>query len=285
MNPAWSPPAAIRASVALHSLALAGMAIAPALWPWLAAAVAANHAGLTLAGMWPRNRLLGPNLVRLPAAAAASGIVALTFDDGPDPEVTPRVLDLLDRHGATASFFCVGARARRHPALVREIVRRGHSVENHTDRHPLGFAAFGIGGMRREILRAQAALADLTGVPPVLFRAPAGLRSPLLDPVLAGAGLGYVTWTRRGHDSLRRDPAPVLRQLVRGLRGGDILLLHDGTCARTAEGVPVVLAVLPGLLRAIEGRALRALPVPAAVAAAEPGAQRPRPRWKVLQPE
>ncbi len=283
MIPSWSPPAAIRATVALHGLALSGAAVAPALWPWMAGAVVANHAGLTVAGLWPRSRLLGPNLIRLPPAAAAWGLVALTFDDGPDPAATPRILDLLERHDAGASFFCIGERARLHPGLMREIVARGHSVENHTHRHPLGFAAFGLGAMRREVMTAQAVLADMTGVAPTLFRSPAGLRSPLLDPALAGTGLRYATWTRRGHDSMRRDPAGVLRRLHRGLGGGDILLLHDGTCARTDTGEPVVLAVLPRLLAAIAAAGLRAVPLPTALAlAAEPSGQPLPPAWKLL---
>ena len=267
--PPWSPAPAVRVSMALHALAAAGLLLWPSAWAWVLGAVAANHAVLGAVGMLPRNGLLGPNLVRLPEPCARRGLVALTFDDGPDPAVTPRVLDLLDRHGATASFFCVGERARSQPALVREIVRRGHSVENHSNRHPLAFACFGMGGMRGEVARAQTVLGGLADRAPGFFRPPAGLRSPLLDPVLARAGLRHATWTRRGHDGMRRDPGRVLRHLTVGLRGGDILLLHDGSCARTREGEPVVLAVLPDLLRAIGERGLRAVSLPAAFAAAE----------------
>lgn len=266
----------------LHGLALAGLVVSPNLWlRWLAIA-AANLALLGLLGMVPRNRLLGPNLVRLPKSCAQANLVALCFDDGPDPVVTLPVLDILERHGATASFFCVGRRARQHPGIVQEIIRGGHSVENHTDRHPLGFAAFGMSGMRGEVERAQAALAGITGHAPRFFRAPAGLRSPLLDPVLARCGLRYATWTRRGHDTIRRDPGRILCRLTTGLAAGDILLLHDGSCARTHDGQPVVLAVLPDLLAEIEARGLRAVSLPTALAA-EPAAQPlARPLWKVL---
>ena len=268
----WRPSPAMRATLWLHAAGLAGLALEPAAgWPWVAGGLAGNHAVLGLVGMRPRSRLLGPNLSRLPPEAVARGEVALTFDDGPDPRVTPRVLDLLEAAGATASFFAIGERAARHPALAREILRRGHSLENHTHRHPYGFACRGPGAMRREILAAQRAIAEATGVAPCFFRPPLGLRSPLLDPALAGTGLGCVSWTRRGHDALRTDPEAVLRRLTRDLAAGDILLLHDGNCAAAAAGRPVVLAVLPRLLARIAALGLRAVSLPRALAAAAPG--------------
>ncbi len=229
-------------------------------------ALAGNHLLLGAAGMCPRSTLLGPNIVRLPDASRRRGEVALTFDDGPDPEVTPRVLDLLDRYQARASFFCVGARVAAQPGIVREILRRGHSVENHTDRHPYGFAWFPPGRMRHEIAGAQQAIIDAVGVPPRFFRAPVGIRSPLLDPVLASLKLRSVTWTRRGHDGLRRDPRPVLRRLSRGLAAGDLLLLHDGSCVRSQGREPVVLSVLAALLDQIRSRGLRSVSLTTAFA-------------------
>ena len=264
---AWSPAPLVRASLLLHGAAALGFALRPGAWPWAAGAVLANHALIAAAGLWPQSPLLGPVLARLPDGAARQGLVALTFDDGPDPAVTPSVLGLLAAHGATASFFCVGRRARAEPALVREIARAGHSIENHTDRHPFGFAFYGLGRLGREIAAAQASLAALAGAPPRFFRAPMGFRSPLLDPVLHRAGLAAAAWTRRGHDCFRRDPGVVLRHLTRGLRGGDILLLHDGSCARTVAGEPVVLAVLPRLLAALRAQGLRAVSLPRAMAA------------------
>ena len=93
-------------------------------------AIAANHALLTAMGLWPRSTWLGPNLVRLPEAARARGEIALTFDDGPDPEVTPAVLDLLDERAVKASFFCIGDRARANPdALPRDRAARPRGGE------------------------------------------------------------------------------------------------------------------------------------------------------------
>ena len=245
--------------MALHAAALVGALALPRHWRWAAGAVAVDQALLITAGLLPRNRWLGPNLTRL---EDAGGTVALTFDDGPDPEVTPRVLDLLDEAGVRASFFCIGARARARPALVGEIARRGHTVENHSLNHPYRFAALGPRALAREVLTAQAILADCAGAPPVWFRAPMGLRSPLLQPVLESAGLRLASWSRRALDGVSGDPAAAVRRLTRGLAAGDVMLMHDGNCARDREGRPVVLSALPPLLLRLRRSALlgRSLP-------------------------
>lgn len=261
----WSPTPAVWLSMLLHAVAVATVVVQPALWPWALGAVAGNHVLLTAAVFCPRARVLGANLVRLPVAAAARKEVSLTFDDGPDPEVTPRVLELLDRHQAKASFFCVGAKAAEYPAIVREIVRRGHSIENHSHRHSSAFAFYGLFRLKRDVQSAQAIIAGITGRAPRLFRAPMGLRSPLLDPVLARCGLHYVSWTRRGLDAIHRDPEKVLRRLADGLAAGDILLLHDSGFSRIRDGTPVVLIVLPALLDRIQAKGLRSVTLASAL--------------------
>lgn len=267
----WQPRPAIRLSAWAHATATIAVAAQPELWPAALGAVALNHALLGGLGLWPSSLLLGQTLCRLPEPAA--GRVALTFDDGPDPETTPRVLDLLARHGARATFFCIGARAERHPALVRAMLAAGHAVGNHTMHHPYGFAARTLRGQRAEVAAAQAVLAG-TGPVPTLFRAPAGLRSPLTDPVLHEFGLTHVSWTRRACDTRIADPARVLRRLTVGLAGGDILLLHDGNAARDADGVPVVLPALAALLPLLAARGLSpvALSAPATAPVAMPAA-------------
>lgn len=238
----------VTASIGLHAVAAGTAALLPEMAWWALGGVAFNHLCITAAGLWPRSTWLGPNHSRLPAAAAARRAFALTLDDGPDPAVTPRVLDLLDRHGVHATFFCIARRARQHPALLREIVARGHSVQNHSLEHRHTFALLGPRALALEIGRAQAVLGELTGVRPHCFRAPAGLRNPFLDPVLHRLDLQLVSWTRRGFDTVRRDPQRVLGRLTDGLGAGDILLLHDGHARRTSGGQPVVLEVLPALL-------------------------------------
>ncbi len=261
----WRPAPALKASALLHVGAAAATVVRPEVWPWALGFVAADHAVLAGAGLWPRSRLLGPNLIRLPNFAARRGEVALTIDDGPDPEVTPRVLCLLEAHHARATFFCIGERAAAHPDLCAEIVRRGHCVENHTQRHRHSFSFLGRAGFEHEIAAAQATLARITGAAPRFFRAPAGLRNPLLDPVLARLGLTLVSWSRRGFDTRNGDPSSVTARLVRALRAGDILLLHDGHAARTPAGTPVILEVLPRLLDELSARALRPVTLRAAL--------------------
>ena len=244
----WHPPALIRACVALHLLALASLAIAPAHWRWALGAVIANHLVITAVGLWPRSHWLGPNWTRLPAASTARNEIALTIDDGPDPLVTPQVLDLLEQHGVHATFFCIGDQAARHPDLCREIVLRGHAVENHSQRHRHTFSLMGGRSLMRELQAAQDTLNRVCGQAPLFFRAPAGLRNPFLDPVLARLGLKLASWSARGFDTRVGDATRVKNSLLRDLRAGAILLLHDGHSARTAEGVPVILEVLPSLL-------------------------------------
>lgn len=253
----WKPTPLILASLLLHVLGMAVLIATPALWRWSLGAIVANHLLLGLIGMWPRSRWLGANCVRLPPDAVAKYEIALTIDDGPDPAVTPLVLDILDRYAARVTFFCIGEKAARYPALCREIVRRGHTVENHTQHHRHYFAFFGMAQLTREIQTAQDTLTALTGRTPVFFRAPAGIRNPFLDPVLARLGLRLVAWTRRGFDTRSADPATVSRRLTSGIQPGAILLLHDGNSARSASGVPVIVAVLPALLEAVAAAGLR----------------------------
>ena len=255
----WPLPRLVTASVGLHAAALGAAAWVPGALPWALGAVALNHVLITGVGLTPRSRWLGANVTRLPAAAAARREVALTIDDGPDPEVTPRVLDLLDAHGQRATFFCIAERAAAHPGLAREIVARGHSVQNHTARHRHDFSFLGPRRYTAEIARAQAMLAGITGETPHCFRAPAGLRNPFLAPVLHRLGLVLVSWTRRGFDTRERDPGRVLARLTRDLAPGDILLLHDGNAARTAQGRAVVLDVLPRLFERFDNDGLRAV--------------------------
>lgn len=251
----WAP--LLKGSVGLHAAAGLGVALQPEAWPWALGLVAADHALLTAAGLWPRSKLLGPNWTRLPAAAAARGEIAITIDDGPDAEVTPAVLELLARRGVRATFFCIGERAQRHAALCGEILRAGHAVENHSQHHRHNFSLLGPCALRREIEAAQRSLHAITGRMPRLFRAPAGLRNPFLDPVLTGLELELASWTRRGFDTRSRDAAAVGARLTRGLAAGDILLLHDGHAARDSDGRPVVVDALAQLLVAVERAGLR----------------------------
>ena len=109
-------------------------------------------------------------------------------------------------------------------------------------------------------------LADITSAPPRFFRAPFGIRNPLLEPALCRLGLRLASWTRRGYDTREASPEKVCRRLLRGLAAGDILLLHDANSALTAGGGPVLRQVLPRVLDAIDTKGLRGIALPEALA-------------------
>jgi peptidoglycan/xylan/chitin deacetylase (PgdA/CDA1 family) len=246
----WKPTPLVSGAAALHVGAAAAVMASPPLWPWAAASVVASHLALTAAGLWPRSSLLGLNWTTLPDAPGNRNQIALTIDDGPDPEVTPRVLDVLDRYQAQATFFCIGDAARRYPQWVEAIVARGHAVENHSQRHRHTFSLLGPGALRREIEAAQITLTEISGTRPLFFRAPAGLRNPFLEPVLCKLGLQLASWTRRGFDTRTADAGVIARRLLRGLAARDILLVHDGHAALDRHGEPAVLDALSNLLDA-----------------------------------
>lgn len=252
----WLPSRFLQASALIQASGWPAALMNPDSGFGLVETLLLNHAIVAALGFWPQSTLLGPNISRLPVARAQGGEVALTFDDGPDPEITPQILDRLDAHGATASFFCIGQRAQRYPDLVREIHARGHRVENHSHQHRWSFALQGIHCLNNDIRRTQDAITNMTGRIPIFFRAPFGFRSPWVGPVVQNCRLQLVSWTRRGYDAVAGDVDQVTERLIRGLKGGDILLLHDGGSARTRQGSPVVLEVLPRVLEAIDHKGL-----------------------------
>ncbi len=185
----------------------------------------ASHAPFWWGTFWPRSRLFSPVFDRLPTDRRE---VWLTIDDGPSDD-TPALLDLLDAHAAKATFFLVGARAAQRPALVREILRRGHGIGNHSTDHPAAwFWALGPRRMRREIGEAQRILTDLAGAPPRWFRAVVGMSNPFVAAALREHGLARAAWSARGFDAVAADPATVVARIERRLAPGAIVLLHEG---------------------------------------------------------
>lgn len=244
----WKPTFSIKLSMLVLVSAIVLTLLYPGLWVWSASVVFVNHMILTIAGLIPRSTLLGPNVTRLPDEAAQRDEVSVTIDDGPDPDVTPQVLDILDRYQAKASFFCIGTLAMLHSDLCREIIRRGHTIESHGQTHNWMFSLFDPWNIHREVRESQQTLTRITGSAPRFFRPTAGLRNPWLEPVLAHCGLHLCSWSKRGFDTRESNVDVVLARLTHNLKGGDILLLHDGNAARTKEGRPVVIEVLPRLL-------------------------------------
>ncbi len=257
---------AIRLSAVLHGGCLLGVVVWPERWLWFGAAVFTNHVLILLAVLLPRSQILGQNLIQLPAAAISRREIALTFDDGPDPAITPRILDMLAQYNAKASFFCVASRAEAYPELVRDIIRQGHSVENHTRHHANYFALLGWCACKNEVQTAQHILSGITGIVPQFFRAPMGFRNPLLGPILAESRLCYTSWTRRGFDATSCNPARILSRLLYKLHAGDILLLHDGISWPLHKSPHITLQVLPLLLQTLNAAEFRVVSLPMALA-------------------
>ena len=152
----------------------------------------------------------------------------LTIDDGPDADDTPRILALLDRHQARATFFLIGERAARHPGLVAEILRRGHEVGHHTHTHPVGTFWCATPARVRAELDDGLAVFSRAGAHPRWFRAPVGIKNLFLGRALAERGLHCVGWSVRSLDSVSRDPAAVVARVMARLRPGSIVLMHEG---------------------------------------------------------
>lgn len=174
----------------------------------------------------PRARVWAPGFHRGPRDGHA---LALTFDDGPSNE-TPRFLDLLAEYEVAATFFVCGVNVERRPELARRIVAEGHEIANHTHTHPclLGLSASRV---REEVLRAQRAIEDATGVCPALFRPPFGIRAPSLPAALEEAGLLAVQWTVIGND-WKWPSYRIAARILDGVSPGGVICLHDGHGAR-----------------------------------------------------
>lgn len=252
----WQPTLLIKISVILHATLLLALLVAPQLWPWLLAIFIVDHLIITTAGLLPRCSWLGPNWTKLPQVATRRNEIALTIDDGPDPLVTRPVLEILDCYQVKATFFHIGDHAMQHPDLCREIIERGHAIENHSQRHKLYFSLMGSNSIMREITDGQETLSHITGIRPQFFRTPAGLRNPFLEPVLSRLGLKLASWSVRAFDTKNGNAEKVKHKLIAGLRPGAIILLHDGNAARTKSGVPIIVTVLPALLEAAREKGL-----------------------------
>ncbi len=195
--------------------------------PWLVGGASAlSLAGLHVGSWFGGVRGLHDWLVPGARFRGSGQGVVLTFDDGPDPDKTPRLLDALAAAGAPATFFLIGERAARHPGLVRRIAAEGHALGNHSWSHPW----LVLRSRRRieaEVDRCQAAIEDAAGVSPRLARPPYGQRDWRYYQVLRARGLTPVLWSLDLRDYLGTAPPKLLRRLSRA-RPGELVLAHDG---------------------------------------------------------
>jgi peptidoglycan/xylan/chitin deacetylase (PgdA/CDA1 family) len=184
--------------------------------------------------------------------------LALTFDDGPHPRTTPRVLTALAAAGASATFFVVGRKAEQHPELVAEIARQGHLVALHGYEHDRLFSLRSPGHVDRDIRRTQAAIVAAGAPLPLLFRPPIGFLSHFTVAGARRAGVTIVGCTARALDGVRRaNPKRVAARLKRAIAPGAVLALHDA--AERDDFEPASISALPELLSAIESAGLRSV--------------------------
>jgi peptidoglycan/xylan/chitin deacetylase (PgdA/CDA1 family) len=198
------------------------------LW-WLAALGSLFALTVGLGVSFPQWQMFGRSIC---CRATRRKIVALTLDDGPDSENTPALLGLLAQRQIRATFFQIGERAGGQPELVGRIVAAGHEIENHTFQHSVWTNLFSLPRLRAELSLAQRELQRVTGRAPVFFRPPVGLTNPRVFRAAGELGLQVVGYTARGLDRRADPPEKIAGRLLRRLRPGAILLLHDGGVPR-----------------------------------------------------
>ncbi|MCC6806572.1 MAG: polysaccharide deacetylase family protein [Deltaproteobacteria bacterium] len=206
-------------------------------------------------GLFARPILAGP---------PNEGLLALTFDDGPDERETRRVLALLEARGHRGTFFVIGARAANAKALLEEIVARGHGLANHTHSHTWSLPLCSVRRVVDELERTQAILRAATRATPETpeprwLRPPAGIMSPRIAVASALSGLELVGWSASARDGTRTTVPRAVRRLARAAVPGAILVLHDGI--ERGDRAPIAAAVLEELLPILEARRLTSVPL------------------------
>jgi peptidoglycan/xylan/chitin deacetylase (PgdA/CDA1 family) len=230
----------------------------------LSGAVATAGALLTHATFGPESQLFGRTII----AGHDAAEIALTYDDGPNPAATPKLLEVLARYNARATFFIIGRHARRHSDLVRAIHGAGHLVGNHTMTHPwLAWQKAQV--IREELSGCCKLLEDLTGEPVRFMRPPHGARRPAVMRIARSLGMRTVQWNVMGYDWRPISAEDILNHIDKGLRHtarwrrGSNILLHDGHQSEVeANRLPTV-ATTAALLERYEGTSTRFVTVDA----------------------
>jgi peptidoglycan/xylan/chitin deacetylase (PgdA/CDA1 family) len=240
--------------------------------PAIPLAIFGTSAGvLSAVGLWaysvfvPRCQFWAPVIRSLPQREA----VTLTFENGPDEQVTPRLLDLLATENLKATFFVIGARAKQHPAEIRQIHAAGHTLGNHSLDHAPGGWKRDLKYWQAQLRETQSIVADITGTPPLLFRPPWGHKTRPIAAAAAGLHLPIVTWSVAAPRTA--DAAAFAKYMVKRTTGHDILLLHDGPePGRDSPGSnrEAMLSALPALFGALRDKRLQVVPLVDALLAA-----------------
>jgi peptidoglycan-N-acetylglucosamine deacetylase len=193
------------------------------------ALVAAGYQSMSPTGQWYGRTFIGLRGTGLSGTDLPRGAkqLALTYDDGPNDPHTMKLLDVLARHNVRATFFLIGRYVRERPDLVREIARAGHTIGNHTFTHPL-LIFQSISEIRKQLSECRIAIGDAIGEHSNLFRPPFGGRRPAVLRIARERGLEPVMWNVTGYDWNAPPAAQIEAKVGSQIRGGDVILLHDG---------------------------------------------------------
>ena len=178
--------------------------------------------------MWPTSQVCGRTFI---GRECGSRVLALTYDDGPNDPYTWRMMEVLERHGVKATFFLIGQFVQQKPEIARALVAAGHAIGSHTWDHPnLIFSSRA--EVRRQLERTRQVIFDTTGVETKLFRPPFGGRRPATLRVVRALGLEPIMWNVTCYDWKAKSAAEIVAHAERQIRGGDVILLHDGGYGR-----------------------------------------------------
>lgn len=180
------------------------------------------------------------------------GSVALGFDDGPHPENTLKILNILDKYNAKAAFFLIGKQAEDNQEIVKEMFRRGHKIGGHSYSHPINFGFLSYKNVAVEIMDGIKIVEEITQSEIALFRPPFGVTNPRIAKVINKNNLEVIAWNLRSYDTVSKDPDSLLKTLKKKVKSGSSILLHDS--------VPATLEILPELLEYIRDKNLQIRP-------------------------
>lgn len=230
--------------ITLLAFLTAAIALACGQWMLVSAAIVTLLLAVALGVAIPQLSFFGPFIC---AGNSSKKQVALTFDDGPDAQSTPALLELLREHEIEAAFFVIGKKVDADPKLANQILRGGHLLENHTHEHSYATNFYSTVKLTAELTRAQQAIEKHTGTTPKYFRPPVGLSNPNTFHAAAALRLKVIGWNIRSLDTKLTDPARIVQRIERGLKPGAIILLHDGNIP--AERLVVTVKLLLAKLR------------------------------------
>jgi peptidoglycan/xylan/chitin deacetylase (PgdA/CDA1 family) len=236
-----------------------------------AAALAAGAAGVWYSVLYSGSQIVAP----VTKTIQGEQCVALTFDDGPTPGFTDRVLDILKSHQAHGSFFLIGSQVREHSELVQRMIAEGHTVGNHTWDHHHHGVWHGDAYWQDQLQRTSEAIMEVTGRAPALFRAPMGFKTPPQARAARRQAMRYVAWRVRAWDTLNISPATICRIVTAQVRGEDIVTMHDGLePARRRCSQESTVQALPQILKFLTTRGLTSISLEQGLN--EPAYQAPR---------